>query len=472
MHMMRSKMLLPGAKCILMDTDLAYEIGKSAALFLQQVHYWLSNEKITGKSHDNKKWIANSYEEWSHDIKMMSESTIKRAAKKLEKLGLIQIAQLFKKRGNRTNCITINYDQLNTLLLNTKKTGSSEEASNESSPHQVKLIPSSDQNDLFLSKNTNKDLSINKSEERLKKTVRNAAVNQVPQVDKKNNIPEENTGTRSKGRTQSTIVQEMVSIWNATFSKNQAKLTKELARKLNYAFQHKFDFDMMLWKNYCLMIESSTYLTGNSFSLHLDWAIKFKTMDDMEAGRYGGKNLMKEIKEKQEKEDLRQELLNEIEILEESEECKNLRRKLLDNGVLNYDRLLRNTPIYKDQGFFFFIAENPRKEDEIMRVYPIHFHRGGSLETYENLKNSESQLTPSLPSSDLDFELMLIDTSQESKVIKEQRRKLCLNFGIEMYKEHFRYLNLVERAGEVLIPSITGKMVTLSEKMSEVFQDV
>ncbi len=84
--MIGSKMLAPGAKCILMDTDLASEIGKSAALLLQQIHYWQSNEKIKGTIHDSKKWIINSYDEWATDIKIMSVATVKRAAKKLKDL--------------------------------------------------------------------------------------------------------------------------------------------------------------------------------------------------------------------------------------------------------------------------------------------------------------------------------------------------------------------------------------------------
>lgn len=66
---------------------------------------------------------------------------------------------------------------------------------------------------------------------------------------------------------------------------------------------------MNLWKTYCLTIETSVYLISDKFSLHLDWAIKFKTMDDIESGRYGCKNLIKELKVNQEIEDLRKQIL-------------------------------------------------------------------------------------------------------------------------------------------------------------------
>lgn len=54
-----------------------------------------------------------------------------------------------------------------------------------------------------------------------------------------------------------------------------------------------------------------------------------KIMDDIENGRYGVKNLIKDTKVKREIEDLKQEILREIENLQEPDECKNLRRKLL-----------------------------------------------------------------------------------------------------------------------------------------------
>ena len=454
--MIGTKMLAPGAKCIFMQADLAREMGRSAAQLLQQIHYWMINEKISGIIHDGKKWVINSYEEWADDLGIVSKSTIQRSLKKLKSLGLIEVNHLLKERGNRTNCISLNYDQIEALLSKNEKTNKSE-SPHLAPPHRVKMTSSSSQNEsvLYSNKITNKDINY-KSDE-------NNPSEQVQQVDEINNY----INTEKQKANNSTTVQDMVSIWNQIFPKNQAKLTKELARNLNYAFQNKCDSNIKLWEHYCLTIESSSYLTGDKFSLHLDWAIKFKTMDDIEKGRYGCKNFMKELKVKQEIEDLRQDILSEIGQLSESEDCKNLRRKLLGQSVSNYSDLLREVVLYKEGRSFFFVTEDSEKAHLIKQTYTIYFYGLGTFEKSEEIKMNSDQSIGKKQQSDLDFELMLINSSSEPEIIKEKRRELCANLGAETYIKHFRILKLVEIEENIWVESRGGELVLLSDKIKE-----
>lgn len=466
--MIGSKMLAPGAKCILMDTDLASEIGKSAALLLQQIHYWMINDKVSGIIHNGKKWIINSYEDWADDLGIVSKSTIQRSLKKLKSLGLIEVNHLLKEQGNRTNCVSLKYDQIEALLSKNEKTNNAE-SPYLNAPHRVKMTLSSSQNEsiIYSDKITNKDILITKSEEQSSKSVVSDQSKQVQQVDE---LKKYTNGDEEKPN-QSTTVQDMVTIWNKIFPNSQAKLTKELSRNLNYAFQNKFDSDMNLWKNYCLTIESSGFLTSEKFSLHLDWAIKFKTMDDIENGRYGCKNLTKELKVKQEIEDLKQDILSEIDQIPESEDCKNLRHKLLRQSIYDYSRLLRNVVLYKDGRSFFFVTENETDAKDIQRTYPIDLQGLGTFERYEQIKNISDQPRDQKPQNDLDFELTLINSSSESEMIKEKRRELCVDLGVETYIKHFRILNLIEINGVIWVGNRGGEPVLLSDKIKELICD-
>lgn len=455
--MIGSKMLVPGAKCILMDTDLAGEIGKSAALLLQQIHYWQSNEKIKGTIHDSKKWIINSYDEWAKNIKIMSVATVKRAAKKLKDLNLIHIDQLFKVTGNRTNCITINYDRVNELISHLK---------NPQSPltTNIKMSLSSDQNDPFYKdKTTNKDINYKSDEKNPSEQVQ-----QVMEIIKYTNVK----GSKEKTNS-STTVQDMLTIWNNTFPKSQAKLDKELSRNLNYAFQNKFDSNIKLWEHYCLTIESSSYLTGDKFSLRLDWAIKFKTMEDIKNGRYGIKNIPIPGQLEQHK----YEALLEIESLDESEECRQKRLYLLQKyGIAKYECHLKKAKLYATNGKVYFIGQTAFLHSEIEKAYRYELY-AGIQEHFEECQNqpvekfdSDASQSTSKP-TDLDLELLIIDNSiTEPELIKQKRRTLCYELGVQTYRNHFRNLSLIEREGGIFYIDRSGHSLPITEKIREILK--
>ncbi len=456
---MQSARIINNSPVVLSQPQLIRVFGAAKALFLSQINYWIKKES-SGVIYDGKRWIFNTAKELADQIGV-SIRQVERIIANLREEGIIEVEKLAPYKSNRTNYYTINYDLLSEII---ESKGSSSK-NNTIIADKMTESPRQDVG-MVSTKITNKK-EITKSEEHYSKSIVSDQSKQVQQVDEIKNCATFDT----KKQNHSTTVQDMISIWNNIFPKNQAKLTKELARNLNYAFQNKFDSNMNLWKTYCLTIETSVYLISDKFSLHLDWAIKFKTMDDIESGRYGCKNLIKELKVNQEIEDLRKQILSEIDQLSESKDCKNLRHKLLGQSVYNYSRLLRKVTLYKDGRSFFFITENEEDVKDIQRTYPIDLHGLGTFERYEQIKKIKEQSMNQKPQSDLDFELMLINSSSESEMIKEKRRELCAALGMETYIKHFRILNLIEINGDIWVGNRGGEPVLLSDKIKELICD-
>lgn len=93
--------------------SLATAIGLNEALFIQQLHYWL-----TGKSHerDNRLWVYNTYESWHEQFPFWSIPTIRRVVASLRDMGLIITTDEYNRLGyDNTLWYTIDYDVLNTI---------------------------------------------------------------------------------------------------------------------------------------------------------------------------------------------------------------------------------------------------------------------------------------------------------------------------------------------------------------------
>ena len=114
----------------------------------------------------------------------------------------------------------------------------------------------------------------------------------------------------------------MLAVWNHTFEKNPASMSKQLAPLLVAAYKHKFGADMQKWKHYCLTLASSPYLTGEKFNLSLLWALKYTTIDRVNNREFGVKEMITSTYSKA-------DALIHIENVKEPEICKELRKKLL-----------------------------------------------------------------------------------------------------------------------------------------------
>jgi hypothetical protein len=89
--------------------SLAVMVGLNEAIVLQQMHYWLSRSQYT---HEGRKWIYNSTDEWAAQFPFWSEATVKRALSSLKEQGFIEVRKLSEDRRDRTNYYTIVYERL------------------------------------------------------------------------------------------------------------------------------------------------------------------------------------------------------------------------------------------------------------------------------------------------------------------------------------------------------------------------
>lgn len=101
---------------LVVNPDLAVEIGLHEAIILQQIHYWVS-KKDAGIERDGCRWIYNTHEQWQKQFPFLSQATIKRCLNKLRKLDLISVQQFNKNKHDWTNFYSVNYDQIHQLNM-------------------------------------------------------------------------------------------------------------------------------------------------------------------------------------------------------------------------------------------------------------------------------------------------------------------------------------------------------------------
>lgn len=90
---------------------LAVEVGLNEAIFLQQLHYWLSGK--SAKNIDGNKWIYNTYEDWQKQFPFWSVSTVKRTITSLDKQNLLLKGNYNKLGFDKTVWYSVDYAELN-----------------------------------------------------------------------------------------------------------------------------------------------------------------------------------------------------------------------------------------------------------------------------------------------------------------------------------------------------------------------
>jgi|GEM_PF-3543812 len=102
---MKASLLIPETPMVILPT-LAEKIGLNEAIFIQQLHYWISK---SNHLHEGKRWVYNSYKGWQEHFPFWSVATIKRIVASLKKKNLIEIKNFNSLKLDRTNWYTINY---------------------------------------------------------------------------------------------------------------------------------------------------------------------------------------------------------------------------------------------------------------------------------------------------------------------------------------------------------------------------
>ncbi len=268
MHTNKKRLLLREDKCLVLQPELVAIVGRSPALLLQQIHYWLSSKDSIGRMHDGQRWVYNTYEDWVSELKTVSRSTIHRSLTVLRKFGLIAVKQFRCQKGDRTNWYTINYDQISQLL---RSSAMLDQEQNIYSKQKVKMTRPSSQNESIII-----DAEINNKKNLENQNDSTQFIEEISENKQPHTIP---------------LVQQMVNIWNQMIEPEvPVSLTQRRAKLLMAALKHKFQQRLDLWHNYCQKIASSEFLMGKikkGFKATLDWALKFDSIQRVLERQFG-----------------------------------------------------------------------------------------------------------------------------------------------------------------------------------------
>lgn len=105
---------------------LARTFGDRAAIFLQQLRYWMETysasegkQPVEKRKHyrDGRWWAYNTYEQWQRDnFSFWSVSTIGRIVRELEARDVLLSEAFHEKDGDRTKWYSIDFDRLDELV--------------------------------------------------------------------------------------------------------------------------------------------------------------------------------------------------------------------------------------------------------------------------------------------------------------------------------------------------------------------
>ena len=336
--------------CLITSPDLARVVGRTEAIFLQQLHYWLTSDKSHGFFYENKRWVYNTYQDWQEQIKIVSISTIRRVVKKLEEKDIILCSKLAKKKSDQTKSYTINYEALFALIPSLKE-----------NKHLSKMNSPTAQNEQFYNKETETTSEINLLSEE-KSVVEDAPSQQVHvvqddilSISQNTNTSPDPSGTSSPTTTppSNTLASDLLEIWNQTVGQRQGEegnliqLTKKRAQYLVAAFKFRFESNLSKWKQFCQQVTSSDFLMGkakSTFRASLDWVLKFDIIQRILEGDFG---VNKTLCVDEEAVSLKTEAITQtIETSGEGEPIKGLRRSILQAiGEQTYQSWFADMPM-------------------------------------------------------------------------------------------------------------------------------
>lgn len=334
-----SRILLKGDVSLVTNPIIAKQFGRSAALLLQQVHFWISSPKKYGTTENGKRWIYNSYEEWQKQISIISVSTIRRCFKTLEESNVILTKKFHEKKGDQTKSYTINYDFLEDII---RKNASNMESCRDFKVSEMNT--STVQNEQFLYRYTETTSETNTHAD-----------------DFSQNVEKKESAT--SGVKDQELVQKMIDVWNELVEEGREviQLTSRRAAFLKKALSDKFHNSLDEWKSYCRSVASSSFLMGkikSTFKATLDWALKFETIQRILEGAYGVKPV--EIASNQEE----GSLIHDIQDSEEEGVVKLIRSELLDNfGAATYRSWFKDLKILHQDSVISVVTDTAFRRD-------------------------------------------------------------------------------------------------------------
>ncbi len=348
---MQTFKLLPHDSVMLLQPVLVKNFGKSGALLLSQLHYWLTKKEPLGCNHQGDHWIYNTAEEWADQLQL-SARYVRHLFATFVDLGIVKVAKLHKIKSVRTNYYSIDYARLNNFIGTTsvKEVDSSAE---------IITAPLGKNNLMYVeTKTTIKDFNKSEGLEQNVKVVwqgdqvleKASQVEQVKILNLENKkvlegkvsvLTDETVTLRDPANStaltpslvKTSTTQDMLKAWNQHFAdldsnKSKARLSKETAPLLVAAFKTKFESNLANWQDYCEQIKSSPYLMGDSFKLTLGWALKYGTIDRIRAGDLGVKITQTQISSRETLKIQEENVDQAIEALPENSSLKAIRRQI------------------------------------------------------------------------------------------------------------------------------------------------
>ncbi len=494
---MQTFKLLPHDSVMLLQPMLVKNFGRSGALLLSQLHYWLTKKDSIGCHYQGNHWIYNTAEEWAEQLQL-SVRHVRRLVAEFVNLGILRVEKLHKLKSVRTNYYSIDYDQLNNCICTLKDKNSCKTVLDSTD----KMSSSACQNGtLYIQKLHIKDF--NKSEG-LKQNI--GVVGQCDQVLEKTSQVEQVINLNLKNKkglevklsvltgaivtvqepanptiltsslVKTSIAQDMLKAWNQHFAgldqnKPKTRLSKETAPLLVAAFKTKFESNLANWQSYCEQIKSSSYLMADSFKLNLSWALKYGTIDRIRAGDLGVKLTQKQTTPSSDTLKKQEESVDRvIEALPESSLLKALRRKIAGEiGSSYYLSWFHAAQFCETDGEISMKAPSAFVQgwwethyDQILKLVAqglesVNCARPGSEEFKDNFLNKNHSQAgqgngagakDTLPPED-NQTYQRIEVLPESRSVKALRHKIVQAIGIASYNSWFHAAEFCETDGDI-----------------------
>lgn len=105
--------LLTSDTTLIVQPRLAFQLGLTEAMLLQQLHYLMQRADTLVRG---KRWVYNTIEQWQAMFPFLKSSAIRTAFTKLRKLGVVIVEKLARWKTNRTNFYTIDTQRLAEIM--------------------------------------------------------------------------------------------------------------------------------------------------------------------------------------------------------------------------------------------------------------------------------------------------------------------------------------------------------------------